>query len=395
MKTKYQLLFLISCCLLLFYSCGNNNENSNYQIKGNLTNSNGEFVSLVDVNSSEIKTIDSVKVNEKGEFTFIKKVPEKGFYSIQISSSNYATIIADSTENISFEGDAKNLNEGYKVTGSKDSETLLHFNDFTKKNFKKMESSRMKQDSLRRVYEAYLNTTPDSLFLDSISKMLEPVFNSFSEDYRKLADETNEYIRNFVNENTSSFASLAAVQMLSPDKDIAYFIKVSDALTAKYPNVENLKGFKKYVDSKKKLAVGSLAPEITLDDKDGKSISLSSLKGKIVIVDFWASWCKPCRAENPFMVLLYNKYKDKGLDIFSVSLDFKKEAWLEAISKDKLSWKNHVSDLKQWQSSVVSQYGFEAIPFTCLLDKEGNIAGKNLRGPELEEKIKELLGISQ
>ncbi|MEK6615637.1 MAG: redoxin domain-containing protein [Bacteroidota bacterium] len=391
MKNKRQLLFFVFCFLFLFYSCGNNNENSNYQIKGTLTNSSGEFVSLVDVNSSEIKTIDSVKVNERGEFIFNKKVPEKGFYSIQISSSNYATIIADSTENIFFEGNAKNLNEGYTVSGSNDSETLLRFNDFTKKNFKKMESSRMKQDSLRRVYEAYLNTTPDSLFLDSISKMLEPVFNSFSEDYRKLADETNEYIRNFVNENVSSFASLAAVQMLNPDKDIAYLIKVSNALTAKYPTVENLKGFKKYVDSKKNLAIGSPAPEITLNNKDGIQLSLSSLKGKIVIVDFWASWCKPCRAENPFMVSLYNKYKDKGLDIFSVALDFKKEAWLEAIAKDKLSWKNHVSDLKQWQSPVVSLYGFEGIPFTCLLDKEGNIAGKNLRGPELEEKIKELL----
>ena len=378
--------------IFLFYGCGNNIE-SDYQIKGKLINSSGEFISLINVNSSEMKTIDSVKVNEKGEFIFNKKVAEKGFYNIQISSSNYATIIADSTEKISFEGDAKNLNETYKVNGSMDSEALLRFNNFTKKNFKKIESGRMKQDSLRRVYEAYLNTTPDSLFLDSISKMLEPVFNSFSKDYQKLTDETSEYIRNFIDENLSSFAALAAVQMLSPDKDIAYFIKVADALTAKYPDVENLKGFKLYVNSKKKLAIGMPAPEIMLNDKDGNLLSLSSLKGKIVIVDFWASWCKPCRTENPFVVSLYNKYKDKGLDIFSVSLDLNKDAWLKAIAQDKLSWKNHVSDLKQWQSPVVSLYGFEGIPFTCLLDKKGNIAGKNLRGPELEEKIKELLNV--
>jgi len=394
MKKELHILLNAAFGVLLFCSCGNN-EPSDYQVKGKLTNSSGEFVSLVDVNSSKGKTIDSVKADEDGKFVFITKVPEKGFYSIQISPSNYATIIADSTEKISFEGDAKNLNEGYTVSGSKDSEILLRFNGFTKNNFKKMESSRMKQDSLRRVYEAYLNTTPDSLFLDSISDMLEPVFNSFSENYRKVAEETNNYIRKFIDENASSFAALAAVQMLSPDKDIAYLIKVSDALTAKYPGVENLKGFKLYVDSKKKLAIGSPAPEITLNDMDGKPLSLSSLKGKIVLVDFWASWCKPCRAENPFLVSLYNKYKEKGLDVFSVSLDFNKEAWLEAIAKDKLIWKNHVSDLKQWQSPVVSLYGFDGIPFAVLIDKEGNIAGKNLRGPELEEKIKELLVSSQ
>lgn len=394
MKKIIHILLSAVCCMILFCSCGNN-EPSNYQVKGKLTNSNGEFVSLIDVNSSQGKTIDSVKVDEDGEFVFITKVPEKGFYSIQISSSNYATIIADSSEKISFEGDAKNLNEGYSVNGSKDSEILISFNDFTKNNFKKMESSRMKQDSLRRVYEAYLNTTPDSLFLDSISNMLEPIFNSFSDEYRKVADETNNYIRKFIDENTSSFAALAAVQMLNPDKDIAYLIKVSDALSTKYPNVENLKGFKLYVDGKKKLAMGSPAPEITLNDTDGKPLSLSSLKGKIVLVDFWASWCKPCRAENPFLVSLYNKYKEKGLDVFSVSLDFNKEAWLDAIAKDKLTWKNHVSDLKQWQSPVVSLYGFDGIPFAVLLDKEGNIAGKNLRGPELEEKIKGLLEANQ
>ena len=111
-------------------------------------------------------------------------------------------------------------------------------------------------------------------------------------------------------------------------------------------------------------------------------------------MDFWASWCKPCRAENPFVVSLYNKYKDKGLDIFSVSLDQQKEAWLQAIKADKLSWKNHVCDFKMWQSPVVSLYGFTGIPFACILDKKGNIAGKNLRGPELEEKIKELITAS-
>ncbi|MFI5163622.1 MAG: redoxin domain-containing protein [Bacteroidia bacterium] len=391
MKNKSNLLFLASCFWLLFSSCGNNKNNTNFQIKGKLTNSSGEIIMLVDVNSPQVKTIDSVKVNEDGEFIFTKKVPDKGFYTIQISTTNYATIIADSTEKIIIEGDAKNLKESYKVIGSKDSDAFLRFSDYTQKKFKVMESLRNQQDSIRRVYQAYMNTTRDTVRLDSLSKMLEPKFNYFSEEYRKLADETNVFIRKFIDENVSSFASLAAVQMLNPERDIAYFVKVADALTAKYPAVANLKGFQAYVQGQKKLALGMPAPEITMNDQNEKPLSLSSLKGKVVIVDFWASWCKPCRAENPFMVKLYNTYKDKGLDIFSVSLDFKKEAWLEAIVKDKLTWKNHVCDMKQWQSDVVALYGFSGIPFNCLLDKNGNIAGKNLQGPALEEKIKELL----
>jgi len=120
-------------------------------------------------------------------------------------------------------------------------------------------------------------------------------------------------------------------------------------------------------------------------------LALASLRGKTVLIDFWASWCRPCRAENPNVVRVYNKYKDKGFDVFSVSLDNRKGAWEKAIQDDGLVW-NHVSDLNGWKSSVVSLYRFKGIPFTVLIDKEGKIIAKNLRGPALEQKLKEVLG---
>jgi thiol-disulfide isomerase/thioredoxin len=128
-----------------------------------------------------------------------------------------------------------------------------------------------------------------------------------------------------------------------------------------------------------------------LNDTNGKAIALSSLQGKVVLVDFWASWCMPCRQENPNVVRMYEKYKDKGFTVYSVSLDESKDAWVKAIKDDNLSWPNHVSDLKGWQSSAAALYGVSSIPATFLLDKEGNIIAQNLRGAELEQKLQEIL----
>jgi thiol-disulfide isomerase/thioredoxin len=151
-------------------------------------------------------------------------------------------------------------------------------------------------------------------------------------------------------------------------------------------NEEKMKSFRE------KYPVGSTPPEIKYPNPDGKIIPLSSLKGKVVLIDFWASWCRPCRAENPNVVRLYEKYKEKGFTVYSVSLDKDKTSWVNAIQQDNLTWPNHVSELKFWESSVVKEYGFDGIPFTMLLDKEGKIVDVGLRGNQLEEKLKELIG---
>ncbi len=135
---------------------------------------------------------------------------------------------------------------------------------------------------------------------------------------------------------------------------------------------------------------GQFAPDFTMNDVQGNSVALSSFKGKYLLIDFWASWCGPCRDENPDVVKLYNEYKDKGFDILGVSLDKKKGDWLKAIEDDQLSW-NHVSDLKGWENEVAQLYAVNSIPRTFLLDKEGKIIASGLRGEALAEKLAELL----
>ena len=185
--------------------------------------------------------------------------------------------------------------------------------------------------------------------------------------------------------------SAEALQRYNSGMAIDLFVYYCKKYINEFPNDEKVPHFKQIVEQYGKAMVGELAQDIELESPDGKKLKLSSLKGKVVLIDFWASWCGPCRKENPNVVRVYNEYKNKGFDIFSVSLDQNKEKWIEAIKADNLTWTNHVSDLQGWQSPAAALYGVKAIPKTFLIGKDGKIIAKDLRGEQLEKKLAEVL----
>ena len=223
------------------------------------------------------------------------------------------------------------------------------------------------------------------------------------------------YIKEFIAENKNSpclIMLLGEIQNPMDFKDELTLIKI--VIQEKFEQQKYLKEIVKLIEQAKQqeefifqqknkvkeeqntrkelgINIGAIAPEINLKGPNGDLISLSSLKGKVVLLDFWASWCRPCRAENPNVVRLYNKYKDKGFTVYSVSLDQNKDKWLAAIVQDQLNWSNHVSELTGWKSSAGAKYGISSIPKTFLINKKGEIIAYDLRGNELEQKLSEIL----
>jgi peroxiredoxin len=233
----------------------------------------------------------------------------------------------------------------------------------------------------------------DSTKMDSLNAVYE---KSFMGTYDRFAPSLVKKVESF----PGTIANFSAFNGINIEKYLSTYEKVYEALKQKFPQsiytnqlAGSIEQYKKQFEldetQNKLLPDGGIMPDIKLADQNGKEFALSSLKGKVVLIDFWASWCGPCRKENPNVVKMYSKYNKKGFEIFSVSLDEDKEKWIKAIEKDGLKWK-HVSDLKGWNSSVCSQFNISAIPFTILIDKEGKIIKKGLRGEALEQKLEEI-----
>jgi thiol-disulfide isomerase/thioredoxin len=367
-------------------------RNNSVQISGTLSNPRqGEFIFLDELKANNLKTIDSVKVSENGTFSFKHEIKQPAFYLLKFNKNNFLTMLVEPGENIIIDAHHDSLNYPVSVSGSAGTEKMARYNRSLRHTVNKM-------TGLNRMYMQNTDSTKLPALMESLDSLAQIYLN-----------EINSYTKNYIDSNLTSLVSLVAlyqqvapnVYVLSPSKDLRYFVKVDSSLSRLYPDYEPVTSLHEQVKelvatvtgkpvTEPEQAGGATVPEIALPTPEGDTVKLSSTRGSIVLLDFWASWCTPCRLENPNLVKAYDTYHRRGFQIYQVSLDKTKEAWIKGIEYDKLGRWIHVSDVKYWKSSVVPLYKIESIPTNFLLDREGRILATNLRGANLEKKLAEI-----
>lgn len=388
-------LSFIVLSIIILWSCTSDNNSSGIsgEIKNYDPSTGVKQVYLYALSSTNGLPSDTAFVQENGVFNFNINNKSAGIYTVGLAPQNAITVYIDSNKSdqkITI-NDYKKWSRKYQTEGNIITNEITQFvqevttmmekgNDFNKQMATLGYNDTLELEKLRNDYEGHVN------------------------DFKKLRDD-------YINRNLETPAIIAVMDQIDPRSEMDLLKKVINNGVAKaFPNSEFLKraedfivqveyqiqieGEMRKIEEQKKagtfLQPGTPAPDLNFPSTNGNNIALSSLKGKVVLLDFWASWCRPCRAENPNVVKLYNQYHDKGFEVYSFSLDENKQKWVQAIQQDGLVWESHVSDLKGWNTAAIPIYGFNGIPFTVLIDREGNVIDKNLRGLKLEEKLQEI-----
>jgi len=382
-KMKKVNLIAIFLVILTIVSCGNSPsvdiQDGNVTISGKLDNTDGKQLILTRFANNKPISLDTVDFTNTGEFQLAINVPQTDFFRLAVDQRNGAIFILSPGENVTINGDVNDMDTDLSVSGSENTELLWSY-------YKKAAEFSKKDQELRK----QIGELPQ----DQVTEKQNMI-----DEFNSLNKEFSDYTKVFIDENASSPAVLPALGRLDIEADFDYFLKARDGLKSTFATSQYYKDLEnnitKFEAEKLKLKMfepGNEVPNITQNDPFGNSRSLSDLKGNVVLIDFWAAWCRPCRVENPNVVRLYNKYHNDGFDVFSVSLDKSQDKWVQAIEADGLIWENHVSDLKYWQSAAAKLYNVSSIPFTVLIDREGKVIATKLRGTSLEAKLKEIFG---
>ncbi|MGM9475848.1 redoxin domain-containing protein [Pedobacter sp. GSP4] len=357
-------LSIIVLIAMAFTAC---KPKDSFTIDGTFKNPGTEKkVFLYGMQSSNMVAIDSTNLSEKGEFKFVRKTPSVDFFRVSVGNHEFM-LIAKNGDEIKLEADLADKTMAYKISGANEVDKLSELNAI-RNNFAKQ------AEKLQAELEAKVEKQPQDR--SAILESLRPQYESY-------INQLNSQIIKFAKDNKGTLASFYAMNTLSPQEFESELVKFADEVKEEIKGNATVDTFVKQMALLKAVQVGQIAPEFTINTSDGKPVSLASYKGKYVLVDFWASWCQPCRQENPNVVKVYNKYKTKNFDIIGISLDTDKAAWLGAVKADGLMW-THVSELKDFNGETVRKYQVQAIPTSYLIDPTGKIAAKNLRGDELD-----------
>ncbi|WP_235884511.1 TlpA disulfide reductase family protein [Pedobacter hiemivivus] len=369
MMVKRISYILLMC--VVFAAC---KDKGSFVIEGQFKNATpGSKVYLFGLQKDHQTPLDSTVFSDKGEFKFTHSSSAVDFFRISSGHSEYM-IIAKNGDQIKINADLADKTLAYSISGAMEADKLEELNKVKNQYMGKI-------SDIQKKFDEAVAAQPDQR--DAIMEQLKPA-------YTQEIDGLNKAVLKFAQGNTTSLASFYAINLLNPAEYEQEMSDYADKIKSNFNDNAAVTEFLVKMAKLKSVQVGQPAPEFTVDGIDGKSIKLSDFKGKYVMLDFWASWCRPCREENPNVVKAYNTYKDKNFTILGISLDKDPAAWKSAVMADKLTWAQG-SDLKDFDSPMAKLYAIEAIPSSFIVDPSGKIIAKNLRGEQLEAFLSKTL----